>query len=175
MKEKIKLFIKRFKDLQGTPYSLARGVAIGTFIGFAPLMPLKSVLILLFTMIIPSSTVAAFLCTTIICNPLTYIPLYYVSWLIGNFILPGRASWAILSGTLQQILDAGFSEALSLVLNVGLDAGIVILTGGIILAVIPTLVSYPLALVFFIRFQKKRHEKHRLEQPIPPLSKDVPK
>jgi len=163
MKEKIQKLIKRFKELQGEPVSIARGVAIGTFIGFAPLMPLKSILILFLTMIVPSSTVAAFLTTTLICNPLTYVPLYYLAWFIGNLILPGRTSWMVLSTTLQHIVEVGFSESLSLAFSVGFDAGLVILVGGLLLAVIPTLVSYPVALIFFTRIQKKRYKKHILE------------
>ncbi len=153
MKEKIQKLIKRFKELQGNPAYLARGVAIGTFIGFSPLMPLKTILILLLTVIIPSSTVAAILCATVICNPLTYIPLYYLSWFIGNLILPGRASWIILSSTFQRIVEGGFSESLSLVFSVGFDAGLVILVGGLLLAVIPALISYPVALIFFTCYE----------------------
>lgn len=163
MKEKIQKLIKRFKELQGAPASIARGVAIGTFIGFAPLLPLKSILILFLTMIVPSSTVAAFLTATLICNPLTYIPLYYLAWFIGNLILPGRASWVVLNSTLQRIVDVGFPESLSLAFDVGFDAGLVILVGGTILAVIPALVSYPAALILFTRIQKKRYRKHILE------------
>ena len=163
MKKKLREFITRFKELQGDPGSLARGVAIGTFLGFAPLLPLKSVLILLLTMIIPSSTVAAFLCATIICNPLTYVPLYYLAWFIGNLILPGRASWDILNNVLQAILDGGFTESFTLICNVGFDTGVVVLMGGMILALIPTLIVYPLSVIFFYRLEKKRYKKHVLE------------
>ncbi len=163
MKEKIQKLIKRFKELQGDPASIARGVAIGTFLGFAPLLPLKSILILFSTMVVPSSTVAAFLTTTVICNPLTYVPLYYLAWFIGNLILPGRASWTVLSSTLQRIVDVGFSESLSLIFGVGFDAGLVILVGGLLLAVIPALISYPVALISFARIEQKRYRKHILE------------
>lgn len=156
MKIKIQQSLRRLKELQGTPASLARGVAIGIFIGLAPLMPLKSILIIVLTMAIPSSTVAAFLCATLICNPLTYIPLYYFSWFLGDIILPGRASWEILRTTLQGVLEAGFSESFSLLLSVGFDAGLVILTGGLLLALIPAFISYPLALAFFNRIEEKR-------------------
>ena len=162
MKEKIQNLIKRFKELQGNPASIARGVAIGTFLGFAPLMPLKSILILFLTMVVPSSTVAAFLTTTLICNPLTYVPLYYLAWFIGNLILPGRASWEVLSTTLHRIVEVGFTESLVLVFGVGFDAGLVILVGGLLLAVIPALISYPVALISFTRIQKTRYEKHIL-------------
>ena len=71
----VQLF-RRLKELQGSPASLARGTAVGVFIGFAPVMPLKSLLIVLLTVATRSSTVAGLLVCTIICNPLTYLPLY---------------------------------------------------------------------------------------------------
>lgn len=163
MKEKLRQLITRFKELQGDPGYLARGVTIGTFLGFAPLLPFKTILILLLTMVIPSSTVAAILCTTLICNPLTYVPLYYLAWYIGNLLLPGRASWEILNNSLQLILAGDFTQSLSLVCNVGFDTGVVILTGGMVLAIIPTIIVYPLAIMFFYRLQKKRYKRHVLK------------
>jgi uncharacterized protein (DUF2062 family) len=87
--------------------ALARGTAVGVCIGIAPLMPFKSVLILFFTVATKSSTVAAFITCTIICNPFTYVPLYYLAWLVGNFLLPGRAGWATLQDTLARMQEVG--------------------------------------------------------------------
>ena len=49
--------LNKFKQMQGSPVSLARGAVVGVFIGIAPLMPLKSILILLITLATGSSTV----------------------------------------------------------------------------------------------------------------------
>lgn len=160
---KVRQIVNKFKELQGSPRALARGTAIGTFLGFAPVLPLKTMLILLITTLFPSSTVAAFLSCSIICNPLTYVPLYYVAWFLGDLMLPGWASWEILRSSLDTILNSGFREALAVVLDIGFDTCVVVLTGGLVLAIIPALIVYPLALLFFTRLQRLRREKQILK------------
>lgn len=130
------------------------------FIGIAPLMPFKSMLIVLMTVATGSSAVASFLVCTIICNPLTYVPLYYLAWLVGNLLLPGRANWETLQAAVDRVREAGMLEAIPLVGQLGLDAGIVLLTGGLILALPLAIFSYPLALRFFMRIERKRQERH---------------
>lgn len=165
LKEKFAALIKRFKELQGSPSYLARGTAIGVFVGIAPIMPLKTVLILASTMVLPSSTVAALLVCATICNPLTYVPLYYLAWLAGNMILPGRASWEQLEATVTSIQGAGLSEALVQASLVGYDTGIVLLVGGVVLAVPLALISYPLSFRLYAGIARKRYQKHLLDQP----------
>ena len=164
-KRKVAAVFQKFKQLQGSPTSLARGTAVGVFIGIAPLMPLKSILILVITMTTGSSTVAALLVGTVICNPLTYIPLYYAAWLAGNFLLPGRASWQTMQAAIGELREAGGVKALSVIGHIGFDTGIVLLAGGCLLALPPALLSYPLARRFFIKLERKRYEKHLLNRP----------
>ena len=162
---------KKFRQLQGSSVSLARGAAVGVFIGIAPVMPLKSILILLITVITRGSTVAALLVCTLICNPLTYIPLYYLAWVVGNFILPGRAEWTTLKAAIDRMYGVGFVEAISLAGRVGLDTGMVLLAGGLVLALPLAIFSYPAALRCFVRIERRRYEKHllnkRIEEPLP--------
>lgn len=164
VKNTIAPLYRKFKQLQGSSASLAKGTAVGVFIGIAPLMPFKSVLIVLTTVATGSSTVAALLVCTIICNPLTYVPLYYLAWLVGDLLLPGRANWETLKAAVDQVRNAGMVEALPLVSQLGLDAGIVLLTGGMILALPLAFFSYPLALRFFVQIERKRQEKHLLNK-----------
>ena len=154
----------KFKALQGSPSSLARGAAIGVFIGFAPVMPLKSMLILLLTGISRSSTVAALLVGTVICNPLTYLPLYYLAWFIGDLVLPGRANWATMQATVDQMRQAGMMHALSVAGQIGFDTGLVLLAGGCLVALPLALLSYPLVLRFFLKIEQTRRDKHLLNQ-----------
>ncbi|MBV5317076.1 MAG: DUF2062 domain-containing protein [Desulfobulbaceae bacterium] len=162
MKNSFPRLLQKFRQLQGSPASLAQGTAVGIFIGMAPLMPFKSVLIVVITMVTGGSTVAALLVCTILCNPLTYVPLYYLAWLIGNLLLSGRASWETLQAAIVQVQQVGMIEALPLLGQMGFDAGIVLLAGGCILALPPALCSYPIALRFFGLLERKRSEKHLL-------------
>ncbi|MBM9537202.1 DUF2062 domain-containing protein [Desulfobulbus alkaliphilus] len=155
----IKALISLFHNLlrlQGTPVALARGTAVGVGIGLAPLSPFKSVLLLFFTLATKSSTVAAFITCTIICNPLTYLPLYYLAYVVGNVLLPGRAGWTNVQFTLVRVQEAGLVEATVLVGHLGLSAMVVLLTGGLALAVPVALFSYPVALHVFRRRERLR-------------------
>ena len=136
---------------------------MGVFVGIAPLMPLKTVLILAITFIFPCSTVAAWLVCTVICNPLTYIPLYYVSWLIGSALLPGLSSWLQIREAITNMQKLGFIESLSALGKIGLETALVVLSGGCLLALIFAVISYPIASGLFERIALKRREKHYLE------------
>jgi hypothetical protein len=78
----------KFTRLQGDPQSLAWGTAIGTFFGITPIIPLHTVINLIVTFLTRTSTIAALLASLIVCNPLTYVPQYYFSTLIGNAVTP---------------------------------------------------------------------------------------
>ena len=155
---------QKFKALQGSPNSLAGGAAIGVFIGFAPVMPLKSILILLITGALRNSTVAALLVCTVICNPLTYLPLYYIAWLLGSLVLPGKADWTMLQTTVNQMHQEGLMHALRTAGQIGFDTGLVLLVGGCLIALPLAVISYPLALRLFARIELKRQDKQLLNQ-----------
>jgi uncharacterized protein (DUF2062 family) len=162
VKEKIAQIIKRFKELQGSPSYLARGMTIGVFIGLAPLTPFKTVLILAITFLLPSSTVAALLISALICNPISYVPLYYLAWLIGDFLLPGRASWETLEAAVTTIQQSNLSEAIILAGQIGFDTAVVVLAGGCILAFPLAIISYPIFFRLLSTIAKKRSQKHIL-------------
>ncbi len=153
---KIAASVKRFKELQGSPSYLARGVAIGVFIGVAPLMPLKTILILTLSLLLSSSVVAAFLVCTIICNPLTYVPLYYFAWMTGDLLLPGKSSWGMLEDAVARMDQLSLSGAFILAGKVGFETVVVLLVGGCVLALPLALASYPLACRLFNTLAKKK-------------------
>ena len=99
---------------------------------------------------------AAFITCTIICNPFTYVPLYYLAWLVGNFLLPGRAGWATLKDTLARMQEVGFLEAAVLAGQLGFNVLVVLLVGGLVLAMPVAFFSYPAALRFFKRRERIR-------------------
>lgn len=164
VKEKFMGILEKLKQLQGSPSSLARGVAIGVFLGFAPITPLKTILVLGLTFVFPANTIAAWLVCALICNPLTYIPLYYIAWFLGNILLPGRASWEQLRNVAASLQHEGLRNSLQSIGHMGLDTLLVMLAGGCVLALILACVSYPFALRFFRRLAQKRSEKHLLQE-----------
>ncbi len=156
-------YLLRFTRLKGDPHSLACGTGIGVLIGISPTIPLHTVLILALTLITRTSFVAAFISSWVVCNPLTYFPIYYFSMVIGNKITPYELNWEKIKYVLDTLLShQGFTQSLKVVANLGYEAIIVMVVGGLVLALPFAIVSYYFSLHFFIKIRRKRREKQLL-------------
>ncbi len=154
----------KFTRLQGDPNALAKGTAIGIFLGIAPIMPLHTVSVLVITFLTRTSTIAAMLATIMVCNPLTYVAQYYFSIVIGNAITPYNFNWERMKSVLDILLaKPGFAESIQVLANIGYEAIIVLLVGGTLLALPFAIVSYFLSLRFFIKVQENKRQKHILK------------
>lgn len=147
----------KFLRLKGDPHSLAMGTAIGVLIGISPTMPLHTILILAVTLATRTSAIAAIISSWLVCNPLTYIPIYYFSMVVGNFVTPYELSWKRVSGVLDSLQsDKGFSHILSDVLNLGFEALVVMVLGGFVLALPFAIVSYFYSFKLFTTIRSKK-------------------
>ena len=154
----------RFIRLKGHPSVLARGVAVGTFIGITPTIPFHTILALILAFVLRGSKIAALLSTFIVSNPITFLPQYYLSWQIGNWLLPGKHSWEDVSELIKLIGNgAKFSETLTALSHVGLNSLSVLIGGGIVLAIPFTIGFYYLSYKFFCSIRKRRLEKQKLK------------
>ncbi|MEW6593759.1 MAG: DUF2062 domain-containing protein [Thermodesulfobacteriota bacterium] len=147
--------------LQGDPETLARGVAIGIFIGITPTLPLHTVLILLFAYLLGGNAIAALIAAMAVSNPLTLVPQYYVCWRVGDWLRPGHLSWEKIEALLHA--DLGFRESLRAFGTLSYDALTVLLLGGLVLALPTALIAYPLSRRLFATIRKKRRQKHVLD------------
>lgn len=159
-----KFHFLRFKRLKGNPHSLALGTAIGVFIGLTPTMPLHTIIIIALSLVTRTSILAAVISSWLVCNPLTYFPIYYFSVAIGNAITPFQLNWPKIKSVLDVLLSdtATFSQSTNAIFNLGAEALVVLLVGGCILALPFTAISYYGALFFFTNIRKKRREKQVL-------------
>ena len=159
----IRYYYLKFIRLKGDPYTLARGVAVGTFIGITPTIPFHTVMALTLALVLRGSKVAALLATFIVSNPLTFLPQYYFSWQIGNWLTPHKHSWEEVSILIDAILQGGnFAETLAALGEIGINSLAILLGGGIILAIPFTIGFYFLSYWLFCSIQKKRLEKMKL-------------
>jgi hypothetical protein len=154
----------RFIRLRGHPSVLARGVAVGTFIGITPTIPFHTILALIFAIIFRGSKVTALLAAVIVSNPLTFFLQYYFSWKIGNWFTPAEHSWDEVSGLLDAVVNGeNYRGAFTVLAEIGLDSLVILIGGGIILATPFTIAFYVLTYMFFRSINKKRLEKHVLD------------
>lgn len=158
-----KYYYRRFQRLKGDPHALAGGFAIGVFIGCTPTMPFHTVAIIIATIASRTSTVAGILSSWLVCNPLTYFPIYYFSLVIGNAVTPYHLSWVKIKTTLDLLLTSdSFVQSMKLIMGLGCESIVVMLVGGTILAIPFTIVSFYLSLKFFIAVRNKRAQKRIL-------------
>lgn len=149
--------------LKGDPHSLALGTAIGVFVGIVPTVPFNTILIIIATFATRSSTIAALLSCLLASNPLTNIPLYYMSMIVGNLLTPYELTWSDFKGVVNQLMQyPGFSQSMKIIGNLGYESAIVLLVGGIVLALPCAIPSYFLSLRFFLKIREKRRQKHLL-------------
>lgn len=159
----IKYYFIKFKRLQGSPHALAGGTAIGVFVGLTPTMPFHTLLIVFLSLSTRTSTIAGIIISWIVCNPLTYFPIYYLSAMVGNHITPYELNLKNIQSSLEQAMSGdGILNSLTSLAASGYESLVVMGVGGLCFALPFAIVSYYLALIFFIQIQKKRIKKRVL-------------
>lgn len=160
----VRFYTLRFKRLQGSNRSLALGAAIGSAVGVTPTLPLHNLIILGLTLLFRVNPIAGIITANIVSNPLTFVPQYFLAWKIGDFFLPGRLTWEKIKSVLALIKAEGIMESLDTLRAMGVDAILVMLAGGLVLAIPAGLLTYFLVFRFFTRLRQKRREKHLLNR-----------
>ncbi len=148
----------RLIRLQGDPYILARGVAIGVFVGLTPTVPFHTVLVIFFSIVFKGNILAGLISSYLISNPVTLPFQYYFAWQIGSFFMPNAATWDDVMQLLNNFHQLGFLEGGRHFL---LESGRItlnLLLGGVILAAPFGVVSYFLAQYIYYRRQKRKYE-----------------
>ncbi len=95
----------RMRRLPGTPEQIARGIMAGAFVVFTPYFGLHFVLAAFLARVMRGSIIASLL-ATFIGNPLTYVPIAFVSLEIGHFMLGTR-----MHGEINDSMFARFGNA----------------------------------------------------------------
>ena len=150
--------------MQGNPAIIARGIAIGLFIGITPTIPLHTILLLVLCFPLRASKIGAILASCIISNPFTIFLQYYLCWRIGSLFFPGLLSWEKMKDVLDILSQGhgyeGFRQSLIALGVLGFDAATVMLTGGFIIATPIAVLGYYYSLKFFIKLREKRAKKY---------------
>lgn len=163
LKRTFRYYYLKFIRLKGDPQSLAWGTAIGTFLGLTPIIPLHTISVLIVTFLTRTSTIAGLLATLVVCNPVTYVPQYYFSIIIGNMITPYNLTWERMRAVLDILLaKPGLMESMQALGGIGYEAIVVLIVGGSVLALPFSVASYFLSLQLFTRIQEKRRKIHVL-------------
>ncbi len=159
----MKYYFLRLRRLQGSPYALAGGTAIGVFIGLTPTIPFHTVLIIFFSLLTRTSALAGIITSWIVCNPLTYLPIYYLSAVVGNHLTPYELNLQTVRSALEQAMAGdGIQSSAAILVKSGYQVLVVMGVGGLCIALPFAIASYYLAYVFFLQIKKRHLKKHVL-------------
>jgi uncharacterized protein (DUF2062 family) len=128
-KYSIRKLIERAKTLHGDPHYIAMGMAIGVFVSITPIVPFHTVIAIALAFILKGSKPAAAIGVWF-CNPVTVPFFYFGSYKAGMFII-GRSI----------PFDQKY-ESISELMKLGTDVTIAMVTGGVILGILPGIAAY---------------------------------
>lgn len=155
-----KLNMIRLARIKSTPDSVARGLALGVFVGFTPFFGFHILIALFLAFILRQNKIAAFVGVWVT-NPLSAPFIYALQYEVGRMLL-GKPTLgvAVISG------DLTWSTAQQL--------GLPLLLGSVVLGVPAALISYALTLrmIPWLRQYRIPRWPRRLRKMLPGDSKD---
>lgn len=135
-----------------TAETIARGLAVGVFIGALPIIPLQSVTLLVLVYPLRINFISAWL-ATFYSNVFTMVPFYTLLFIIGKACLPvGEISF-----------DPNRLEMMQLIAT-GWDVFLVMLAGGIIFGVVASIFTYVFSLQIIRRTRRHRDARRKLRR-----------
>lgn len=163
-------FVKfRILHIDDSPQRMARGIAAGIFIAYLPLLGLHMPLAFLLAQLARANKVLALIAVWI-CNPLTFVLIYYPSYRLGRFVLsffhekpPVELSEILtllhqtfsLSHMLPNLFMADYWRQVgSVCTQIGLET----LVGGFILGIVAAKIAYWFSYYFIIGYRNRDHK-----------------
>lgn len=151
MGEKIKRFIRywylRLVRIKASPGNIARGLAAGVFVGLLPVLPFQTIIAIGLAFIVRGSKIAAALGTWI-SNPLNWVPLYMLFYYVGKAVVPFDVP----------PFDPSQLEMAQMI-EMGWKFFAVMMAGGLVIAIVPTILSYFLALKGVSVYRSRRQAR----------------
>ena len=157
IKEKILNFMRRNLSGEQSPHRVALSASVGVFIAFSPYHFFHTILIFVLSWLMGLNLVITFAVTHLINNPWTMVFIYGVDHLVGDFILG-------LMGYSPLTLNPSWMELINKPLRTytGVE-GIAFwsfMIGGNLLAILFSVMLYPIVKRLFIRMKRSQLEKH---------------
>lgn len=138
----------RFIRLHGSPKDVARGLALGVFIGMTPTMGIQTPLALFGAMLLKENKLAAMIGVWI-SNPMTFIPLYTFNFKMGKYLLGTHDIRMPTFTSIEELMALGHDFLLPLIV------------GSVVAGIITSAISY---VIFLNIFTAIKFEKEKLKQ-----------
>ncbi len=145
LQDKLRELYLRFISLKGAPEEIARGMAIGVFVGVTPTIPFHTGLIVLIGLLFRQNISAAYISSWIVSNPLTIPILYLFQYRLGRFLLG-------MEGSGFQFDD----YSIRAIATSGREIIVPLLVGGICMTPFFAVPAYFISLYFIKKLRKKK-------------------
>jgi hypothetical protein len=142
--------LRSLLNLDDPPERTALAFAIGTFIGFSPLLGLHTILAALVSVVCRLNKLAT-LTGSFLSNPWTIAPIVAASWAIGRSII-GSPPVALPQASLSALLTAEFWQSIAAQWRQLLPFAV----GAMILSIVSAAISYPLMLYILRSYRRKQ-------------------
>jgi uncharacterized protein (DUF2062 family) len=150
--------LKKLLHIEDTPERTALAFSIGIFLGFSPFLGLHTLAGLAIAFLFKLNRVAILLGVWVNA-PWWLVPYYTLATWLGMWVVRFRIDWATLEGIFQLGKEKGFLTS-EFWMQVASQWGLLgsFLTGSLILALLFSLIAYPLSLrgIRFYRSQKAK-------------------
>ncbi|MEP5152302.1 DUF2062 domain-containing protein [Planktotalea sp.] len=161
----------RVRRLPDSPERIARGIFAGVFVSFSPLFGLHFLAAFLLARLMNGNLFAAIL-STFFGNPLTFVPIAYVSMKTGNWLTgaAGNAehirhgfgevfagAWRDLWGNLKALFTGRYTDWAGLI-EFYEDVFFPYLIGGVLPGIVSGLICYYLSVPVIRAYQKRRNK-----------------
>ncbi len=131
--------LRAILSLNDTPHYIAKGTAIGMFLGLTPTVGIQMILVMFVGLFLRFNRKAA-LITVYISNPLTTIPIYWINYKVGTLFFEETVS----REDFERIFTyRGFSEWWGAIQSVFIEIGLPLVIGSLVVATVGGVVTYP--------------------------------
>ncbi len=143
-KKPFRLMIVTLRKLRGKPEVVARGMAVGVFAGCFPFFGFQSILGIVLATLIRGSKLSA-IAGTWISNPLTYIPIFFLNYKVGQWLLGVETSF-----------NPHSTDSLESFLALGPKLVITLLVGCFFVGAVTGIISYFASLYILKRLRRNK-------------------
>jgi uncharacterized protein len=131
--------LRAILSLDDSAHSIAKGTAVGMFLGLTPTVGIQMILVMLVSLFVRFNRKAA-LITVYISNPFTMIPLYWANYKVGTLFFSETVS----RDDFQRLLTYhDFPQWMNAIHAVFIEVGLPLVFGSLIVATVGGVVTYP--------------------------------
>ncbi len=148
-KEKLKDYARRVLTLKSKPSKIALSIALGVFIGLLIPIGLQTFVVVPLGLMLGCNVILA-TAATLISNPVTMFPIYYVAFKVGEVVTRIEISWE----AFYNIID---KPNIDNIVTLGTDGIIVFFSGGFVMGAIAGSIAYYFSLKAILAYRKRKN------------------